>query len=257
MQPLNPTSPHADRKTPASHLEIGGFTPLTTIDFPGHLAAVVFCQGCPWRCRYCQNAHLIPRAAEDPVNWHRLLEFLERRVGLLDGVVFSGGEPTLQAALPDAIQSLKSLGYQIGLHTAGPYPTRLRRVLPLLDWVGFDIKALIDDYAAVTGVPASGEKVLQSAELVLSSGVECEFRTTVHPDLLDETALRSLARRLAQMGVQNYMLQECISEHCLDEGLRCAPAKARLGPGIVEELGALFPRFSVRYAGAAGRGVRS
>lgn len=104
-------------------LEIGGLTPLTTIDFPGRLAAVVFCQGCPWRCGYCQNAHLIPPSAEKRVPWADVLAFLERRRGLLEGVVFSGGEPTLQAGLPEALRQVRDLGFATGLHTAGPSPS--------------------------------------------------------------------------------------------------------------------------------------
>ncbi len=236
------------QKESLTRLEIGGFTPLTTIDFPGRLAAVIFCQGCPWRCRYCQNGHLIPRAAEDPVDWHRLELFLERRVGLLDGVVFSGGEPTLQATLPEVIQRVRSMGYQIGLHTAGPYPGRLRLVLPLVDWVGFDIKALPADYADVTGTPASGDRVLESAKLVLESGVDHEFRTTVHPTLTDLTTLRELANMLADLGVKNYVLQECVSGHCLDEALRGAQTSGLITATLAEEIRGCFNRFSVRHA---------
>ncbi len=257
---LTQARPYDTPRTPASltrlpeqnehapNLEIGGFTPLTTIDFPGRLAAVVFCQGCPWRCRYCQNGHLIPRSAEDPVDWRRLVKFLEHRVGLLDGVVFSGGEPTLQASLPEAIRWVKSLGYQIGLHTAGPYPKRLQPVLPLVDWVGFDIKTLPGAYPAVTGVPASGDRVLESAKLVLENGVAHEFRTTVHPALTNLTTLRDLAGVLADMGVKHYVLQECISGHCLDENLRGAQASSIITPPLAEEIGARFPSFSVRHA---------
>ncbi len=182
------------------------------------------------------------------MHWQALMRFLERRVGLLDGVVFSGGEPTLQADLPQAIQAVKSLGYEVGLHTAGPYPGRLSQVLPLLDWVGFDIKALPEAYAALTGVPASGKKAMASATLVLNSGIACEFRTTVHPALLDVTALRTLAAMLAGMGVQDYVLQECVSDHCLDPGLLHSRAESLLTRTFVGELSALFPRFSVRQA---------
>jgi len=229
-------------------LEIGGFTPLTTIDFPGRLAAVVFCQGCPWRCRYCQNSHLIPRTADEPFDWGQVLAFLERRQGLLDGVVFSGGEPTLQKALPDAVRSVKAMGYQVGLHTAGPYPKRLEKVLPLVDWVGFDIKSLARDYAAITNAAGSGAKALTSARLVLESGVGCEFRTTVHPALLDGEDLLALARALADMGVEHYVLQECVTEHCLDGDLRGPVATRVLDSPLTETIALMFPDFSLRRA---------
>lgn len=233
---------------PDRRLEIGGFTPLTTIDFPGRLAAVVFCQGCPWRCRYCQNGHLIPRTANEPFDWQQILTFLERRQGLLDGVVFSGGEPTLQKALPDAVRSVRTMGYQVGLHTAGPYPKRLEKVLPLVDWVGFDIKSLASGYAAITNAAGSGAKALASARLVLESGVGCEFRTTVHPALLDGEGLLALAGALANMGVERYVLQECVTGHCLDGELQGPVATCVLDRPLTEAIGRMFPRFSVRHA---------
>ncbi len=245
---LRPLAPE-DSPMLSRTLVVGGFTPLTTIDFPGRLAAVVFCQGCPWRCRYCQNAHLLPRSAQDPLNWGSLLVFLRRRASLLDGVVFSGGEPTLQSALPAAIRGVKSLGYQVGLHTAGPYPRRLQAVLSLVDWVGFDIKTCPDDYSALTGVHSSGRRVMESARLLLRSGVDHEFRTTVHPDLLNGGRLRALARKLAAMGVKKYALQECVSAHCLDATLRLTQPGASLEPALERDLGALFPDFSIRRAG--------
>ncbi|MFI0376333.1 MAG: radical SAM protein [Candidatus Thiodiazotropha sp.] len=104
---------------PGEALRVGGLTPMTTIDFPGHLAAVVFCQGCPMRCHYCHNPELLPRRNDNQPSWKAILEFLSARIGLLDGVVFSGGEPTLQRSIGQAVRDIKSLGYRVGLHTAG------------------------------------------------------------------------------------------------------------------------------------------
>ena len=228
-------------------LEIGGLTPLTTIDFPGRLAAVVFCQGCPWRCGYCQNAHLIPPSAEKRVPWADVLAFLERRRGLLEGVVFSGGEPTLQAGLPEALRQVRDLGFATGLHTAGPSPERLAALLPLLDWVGLDVKAEAPAYPALTGGgPASGQRAWESLRRVLASGVACEVRTTVHPVLLSEADLLSLASTLAEAGVTDYALQECVTGRCLDPAL-CRPSRsARVSATLAAALAGLFPRFTVR-----------
>ena len=97
-------------------LRVGGLVPLTTLDYPGLLACVLFCQGCAWRCRYCHNPELIaPRGAEE-IPWPRLLDFLRRRQGLLQAVVFSGGEANLQAALSDAMRTVRELGFRVGLH---------------------------------------------------------------------------------------------------------------------------------------------
>ena len=204
----------------AQGLRIGGLTTLTTLDYPGELAAVVFCQGCPWRCRYCQNADLLPATQTDLVPWSRVRDLLDRRRGLLDAVVFSGGEPTLQAALPAAMAEVKALGFKVGLHTAGAYPQRLRLALPHLDWVGLDIKALPEDYQTLTGVVRSGERAWESLRLLLGAGVALEVRTTPMPGLDSADYLHRLMKRLADTGVQRYILQRCHTERSLDPGLR-------------------------------------
>jgi pyruvate formate lyase activating enzyme len=189
-------------------LAVGGLTQLTTLDLPGRLSAVVFCQGCPWQCGYCHNPHLIARGPGDRP-WSAVLRFLERRRGLLDAVVFSGGEPTLQSGLAEALREVRGMGFLTGLHTGGPYPERLARVLPLVDWVGFDLKAPLEDYVRITGVPGSGERAAESARLLMESGVDHEFRTTVDPSLLDETQLEKMTRWLAMRGVMRHVLQRC------------------------------------------------
>jgi len=188
---------------------VGGLTPLTTIDFPGRLAAVVFCQGCPWRCGYCHNTELLDAAAPTAHTWADVERLLHARRGLLDGVVFSGGEPTLQAALPDALARVRGWGFATGLHTAGMYPERLAALLPLLDWVGLDIKAPLHRYDAITATPGSGAKAWASLDAVLASGVDHECRTTWHPGLYGEDELHALAEALIAQGVRHWAVQEC------------------------------------------------
>lgn len=200
---------HAVAAATPADLRLGGITPLTTIDFPGRLAAVFYCQGCPWRCGYCHNPALLDASAPPTLPWEQALQFLESRQGLLDGVVFSGGEPTLQAALPTALAEVRALGFQTALHTGGMYPERLQALLPLLDWVGLDIKALPGDCDAITGVPGSGAKVWQSLRQVLDSGTDCECRTTWHPGLYPVEALLALGEALATQGVRHWILQPC------------------------------------------------
>jgi pyruvate formate lyase activating enzyme len=200
-------------------LRVGGLTPLTTIDFPGELAAVVFCQGCPWRCRYCHNPDLLPAAAPVTLAWRDVLRFLERRRGLLDAVVFSGGEPTAQAALADAIDTVRALGYRVGLHTAGSYPARLARLLPLVDWIGLDIKALPEDYPALTGVADSGQRAWQSLALLIAGDKPFDVRVTRHPALLPPHRLQRLRDRLQKIGIDEPVIQVCRSERMLDPTL--------------------------------------
>ncbi len=225
---------------------IGGLVPLSTTDYPDHLSAVVFCQGCPWRCAYCHNPHLLPRRGGSEIRWTDVLAFLERRRGLLDAVVFSGGEPTLQPALPAAIQAVKSMGFEVALHTAGIHPPRLAQVLPLVDWVGMDVKTEFHDYAALTGVPGSGERARRSMDLILTSGVAHEFRTTVHPALLPPAALDRLAHTLAASGVRQYALQEFRSHGCGDPALLNDRKTRYLDAALQREFASRFKTFSIR-----------
>lgn len=227
-----------------NQLRVGGLTPLTSVDFPGELAAVVYCRGCPWRCAYCHNGHLLGHADEsETMPWSDVMTFLRARCGLLDAVVFSGGEPTAQAALPAAVAEVRALGFKVGLHTGGPYPQRLQSLLPALDWVGLDIKALPEDYPKVTGVPGSGERAWQSLYLLLGSGTQLEVRTTPMPGLDDEAYLARLMRRLAETGVTHYALQQCESRHLLNPEIG---GRVRLLPTTDGE--ATFERFETRAA---------
>lgn len=191
-----------------AEIRVGGFERLSTCDWPGELVATIFLQGCPWDCPYCHNPHLIPVDGDGVLDWEEVLGFLASRRRLLDGVVFSGGEPTLQRTLPAAMQAVRALGFRIGLHTAGPYPSRFSAVLPLCDWVGFDIKAPFAEYARVTGAKGSGDKARESLKLLLASGVDHQVRTTVDPSLLDEAAVARMGAELEALGVRQHTLQE-------------------------------------------------
>jgi pyruvate formate lyase activating enzyme len=196
----------------------GGLVPLTTTDYPGCLAAVVFCQGCPWQCRYCHNPHLIPRESPNAFKWPEVTAFLSRRQGLLDAVVFSGGEPTLQNGLAEAMAEAKAMGFRIGLHTAGIYPERLEKLLPWLDWVGLDVKAPFSDYGRITGA-GGGEAVRQSIRLLQSTAIPVELRTTCHSRLLSEEDLLQLAGELAELGAKKWVLQAFRPQGCGDKAL--------------------------------------
>lgn len=197
---------------PAEALRIGGIEPFSISDWPGQLAAVVFVQGCPWRCAYCHNPHLQDRDAPGTgvPGWAQLRPWFERRRGLIDGVVFSGGEPTLDPALPAAMAELRAMGHRIALHTAGTHPVRLAALLPLVDWVGLDIKAPLHDeaaHAAVTGARHGAKNVRRCLALLAGSGVDFECRSTIHPALHDADALESMAAGLQAAGVRHWALQ--------------------------------------------------
>ena len=158
-------------------LRVGGLTRLSSCDYPGKLAAVVYCQGCAWRCTYCHNPELQPARSAFEIPWPEVTAFLEKRRGLLDAVVFSGGEPTQQPGLAAAMREVKAMGFLVGLHTAGVVPRRLAEVLPLVDWVAMDVKAPFDAHESVTCVRGSGAYARLSVELIRASGVARELHT--------------------------------------------------------------------------------
>ncbi|MES2148456.1 MAG: anaerobic ribonucleoside-triphosphate reductase activating protein [Pseudomonadota bacterium] len=224
---------------------MGGVTPFTATDYPGKLSAVVFVQGCPWRCGYCHNPHLQDRNGGAEL-WIDVLEFLARRIGLIDAVVFSGGEPVIDPALPQAMADVRALGYKVGLHTACIYPRQLSLVLPLVDWVGFDIKAPFALYPRITKAAGSGGAARECAKLILASGIDYECRTTIHPGLLAEDEIEELAVTLASLGVRNYALQAFRSQGCADSmlnGINCAGYPSA---GMLERVASLFDEFTFR-----------
>jgi pyruvate formate lyase activating enzyme len=223
-------------------LRVGGLVPFSTTDWPDRLAAVVFLQGCPWRCGYCHNPHLIPAQGMQEESWAEILDWLDSRRGLLDAVVFTGGEPTSQPMLHAAIRAVRAKGFAIGLHTGGAYPRRLAAVLDDVDWVGLDIKAPAADYVAVTGVSASGIPAFASLDLVLRSGRSLEVRTTVHPALTPPDALERLAGELAAHGAVRWVLQPFRAVGCADAGLLASvPYGAVIDPILLARLRVIVP----------------
>jgi pyruvate formate lyase activating enzyme len=195
--------------TARATLAVGGFVPFTTVDYPGKLSAVVFCQGCPWRCGYCHNAHLQTFTA-GVFPWADIHAQLVERQGFLEAVVFSGGEPTAQASLPGAMAEMKALGFLVGLHTAGIYPGRLAAVLPLADWVGFDMKAPFDGkYDALTQRDGAWLPARESLRLLLASKVDYQIRTTLDRTHLDDSACSEVQRQLHALGAKPTLWQAC------------------------------------------------
>lgn len=139
--------------------------------------------------------------------WHEIVDWLDNRHGLLEAVVFSGGEPLLQQGLAGAMWQVREMGYRVALHTAGIYPDRLAGVMPLVDWVGFDVKAAFCDYPRITGA-RSGNAAQRALSYVLASGRPCEIRCTVDEAMLSVDDADRMARQLAEMGITRLVLQE-------------------------------------------------
>lgn len=172
------------------------------IDFPGVLSAIIFTPGCNFDCYYCHNRSLL----EDPalIEADEVMGFLKRRQGLIDGVVISGGEPSLQHNLMEGIEEIKALGYKIKLDTNGSRPEMLEKLLKykLLDYVAIDYKAPLDEYVALCGV--NGEAVGESFCAIRESDVDYELRTTMIPEI---TPGKLNAMAMVFPNLRNYALQ--------------------------------------------------
>lgn len=196
----------------ADDLQIAGLIPLSTCDWPNKLVATVFLQGCPLACTYCHNPDLLDPRTPGSIKWQEIRDLLAKRHGLLDGVVFSGGEPTRQVGLAAAMREVNDLGFKVGLHTAGSYPKRFAEVLPLCDWVGLDIKGPERLYSAITGVQSSASRAFTCLRLARDSGVSLQVRTTVDPTIMSPDDVAELTSTLQKLGVREHVLQQVRTE---------------------------------------------
>lgn len=250
-----PGAPSAASKTEpsADSLAIAGLVPLSTVDWPGKLAAAVFLQGCPLACPYCQNEAILDPKVPGAVPWSQVEALLARRAGLLDGVVLTGGEALRQAGVVDAARRVREMGFGVGLHTAGAYPRALAKTLPHTDWVGIDVKAMPDDYAAATGFGA-GAKAWQSLDAVLEASAE-RARPALAAEAADADRVAERADCLAQPAGADRMAQRA--------GVDRTVERADVGPLDYEVRTTVYPgapateRFEELLGELRARGVRN
>jgi len=187
-------------------MKLEKYIPTSLIDYPGHIATVVFTIGCNWNCWYCQNRALLHKnssALSEP----EFFSFLQSRKTWLDGVVVCGGEPTLQPDIVSFISNIKDMGYHIKLDTNGSRPEVIQKLidLHLIDYIAMDIKAPISKYPKICGVNVDTPKIAESIQLIKNSGIDYEFRTTVSPDL-DIQDITNIAQYIK--GAKVYYLQQ-------------------------------------------------
>ncbi|MFH0840933.1 MAG: anaerobic ribonucleoside-triphosphate reductase activating protein [bacterium] len=197
---------------------IGGLEKLSLIDYPDHLAAIIFTQGCNFRCQFCYNPMLVLPNSKNKLQKDHLIPekdlfaFLRDRVKKLDGVVITGGEPTLHQDLPEFIKKIRSLGYLIKLDTNGTNPDMVTKLIKdqLIDYIAMDLKAPRNKYEEVVGVPIDFSKIAKSVKIIKASKLPHEFRTTVAPNLLNQSDIIAMAEFLA--GDSKWYLQEFQSD---------------------------------------------
>lgn len=201
-------------------MKISGFQKLTLLDYPGHLACLIFTTGCNFRCPYCYNSEMVDpkkiKAYHDFVPENEIFEHLAKRKKLLDGVVLSGGEPTLQADLEDFIRRIKEMGFLVKLDTNGARPEVLKKLYQkkMLDFVAMDLKSSLSKYPKVTRVKVDPQKIQKSIELIMNSKIPYEFRTTVLPCFHNKTEIEKMAKVIK--GAENYFLQQFLPKKTLD-----------------------------------------
>lgn len=188
---------------------IGGLQKVTLIDYPKKIAATIFVQGCPFRCHYCHNSELVlPDLFKTPIAEEEVLKFLKGKVGKLDGVVISGGEPTCQSDLSDFIKKVKDLGFLVKIDTSGINPQVLTSLLELkfIDYIAMDLKAPIKKYFHVIGKKVDLKKIEESINIILKSGIPHEFRSTIIEGLHSPEDVLEMARLIKNADL--YVLQK-------------------------------------------------
>ncbi len=197
-------------------MEFGGFQKLTVLDYPEHVACILFTKGCNLRCPFCHNSFLVNMENIENYTEQEILSFLEKRSGVMDGVSITGGEPLMHKGLEDFLVKVKALGYDVKIDTNGSYPEMLKALVNkgLVNYVAMDIKNTKEKYDLTSGVSAQMEKIEQSIDFLLGAGVDYEFRTTVTAELHTVEDIEQIAKRIC--GAKRYFIQNFVdSGHIL------------------------------------------
>ena len=200
-------------------MKIHGLMKMTLLDFPGLVACTVFFGGCDMRCPFCHNWELVDINAPAVMDDEELLKFLSKRQGLLDGVVFTGGEPLLRKDIDIIMRKIKDMGFKLKLDTNGNHPDELIRVVGegLVDYVAMDVKNSLERYGETIGIPGfDTTNILKSIEFLLKENVPYEFRTTVVKTYHDEDSFRGIAKLIE--GASEYYLQGFVDRDTVPVG---------------------------------------
>jgi pyruvate formate lyase activating enzyme len=204
-------------------MKIKGFIKTTFIDYPGKIASMVFLPGCNFRCSFCFNPELIFESDKiEDVDEKKIFDFLEKQKKWIDAVVISGGEPTLQKDLYDFIKRIKKMGFLVGIYTNGTNPDMLKQLIDekMIDSIAMDVKAPLteSDYEIITNSKGFLENVKKSISLIMNSGLNYEFRTTVVPGLHSEGDIEEIAKYIKVADL--FVLQKFLPENAFDSKLK-------------------------------------
>lgn len=198
-------------------MRIAALQRVTLIDYPGKIGATVFTQGCNFRCPYCHNPELVDPARYEPIiSEKEVLSFLDKRRGKLDAVTVTGGEPSIHRSLGRFLETLREMGYLIKIDTNGSNPDVVEKIISrkLVDYLAMDVKGPLDKYGEIASVKIDTSKIRRSIEIITSSGIEHEFRTTILRSQLNLQDLISVARLIKKAHL--YVLQPFVPSKILN-----------------------------------------
>ncbi|MFA5029688.1 MAG: anaerobic ribonucleoside-triphosphate reductase activating protein [Patescibacteria group bacterium] len=192
---------------------IGGLQPVTLLDYPQKVAAIIFTSGCNMRCSFCHNPELVlPELAkaDSRRSVKKTINFLSDRKKYLDGVVITGGEPLMQRGLFGFCRRLKKDGYEIKIDTNGLLPAVLKKLIDkkLVNYLAMDIKGPLDDYERFCGVKVDSTKLAASIKIIKTSGLPYEFRSTLVKGLHRVSDFKKMLKTIK--GAEKYYLQNFI-----------------------------------------------
>ncbi len=188
-----------------------GLQKTTLVDYPGLVACTLFVDKCNFRCPFCQNATLVLEEEKNVISEREVLEFLNKRKKVLQGICITGGEPTLHTELKEFLPKVKELGYKIKLDTNGSRPDFVRELIDskLIDYVAMDIKAPLEKYGLAAGVKVNKEAIKESISLLLEGRIDYEFRTTVVPTIIELEDMPKIGELIK--GAKAYYLQQFVN----------------------------------------------
>ncbi len=198
----------------------GGLEKFTLIDYPGKIACMVYTIGCNFRCPYCHNPELVDETTDVHISEREFYDFLDARKGMLDGVVITGGEPTIHADLPQVMREIKTRGFLVKLDSNGTHPAILRDAIRdgIVDFVAMDIKSPLATYGATVARPVDTEAIRESIDILMTSGIDYEFRTTIIKSMLSPEDLEQIGREIR--GAKTYVLQKFVPTKILNPQFR-------------------------------------
>jgi len=234
---------------------IKGWQKFSLLDYPEKISCILFVANCNFRCSFCHNRDLVLNSSKLPeISQEEIFSFLEKRKGQLDGVVITGGEPTLYKDLREFIKKIKNFSYFVKLDTNGSDPEMIQTLITdkLIDYWAMDIKGPLDQrYEKITNSKLEIEDIKKSIKLILNSGVNFEFRTTIVPGIHNEKVLLEMANQFNDLICQSdnfkWYLQSFLPQNCLNpEFVKIKPCSSSEMDKLYKEVKKFFPKVVLR-----------